>query len=102
MAWFWLALQRVKAQAIGISAAVIGFAMLFLGHKRKVSQAKKAGRKEGVKTERKRVQSETVKKSAAIKEKANEIKQQVAADTADVDDLRKRMRDAATDKRNKQ
>ena len=102
MIWFWLLVERVKAKYMGVVAAVVGFAMLFLGHKHKVKQAQKAGRKEGVETERKRVQSETVKKSAAIKEKANEIKQQGAVDTADIDDLRKRMRDAATDKRSKQ
>jgi len=99
--WFWLFIERVKTQALGIAAAVIGFAMLLFTHKRKVAKAKKTGRKKGVATERKRVQSETVKKSAAIKEKADEINKQTTVDTADADDLRKRMRDAATDKRSK-
>lgn len=84
----WKALGR---QATAIGVAILAVVGLIAGHRRKVSQAQKTGRKEGTSEERQRIQSETDRVSAEMKERACEIHK----DTDDITDydLAERMRD---------
>jgi len=74
-------------------AAGFGVVLAFLyAHNR----AKSSAANEAVQNERQRIELETVKKTQKIKQAANEIDQ--AHNDLPVDDLRHRMRDAATDR----
>ena len=90
----WIA--KLGKNVVMIGGAIASLAFLFLGHKYKVSKAEKTGKKEGIEKEQERVILETHKKTIEIKEKANEIKETVDRGNADLDDLRRRMRESAT------
>ena len=82
---------QIAAVIAGI-AAVVG--ALFY-HKTKVSSAERAGREDGASIERERIKQDTEKATEYLEQRANEIENQVRRDTADPDDLRERMRNAA-------
>lgn len=81
-----------------ITAAIAAIAALFGGvvyHKAKVSKAEKTGKEDGAAIERDRIRQDTRKETDEIKDRADEIEDEVRRDTATDDDLRQRMRDAA-------
>lgn len=86
----------LSKQVITIGAAIAGLAFLFLGHKYKVKKAGYKGEETGREEEQERIKLETRKQTLDIKEKAVEIKKTIDRGTADVDDLRRRMRESAT------
>jgi len=92
-------LSGMFASAGGWIAAVLAaIAALFGGvayHKTKVSKAEEQGKEDGAAIERDRIQRDTHKETDEIKERADEIEDEVRRDTATDDDLRQRMRDAA-------
>ena len=88
--WLKAVWKSLGRQATAIGVAILAVVGLIAGHKRKVSQAEKTGRKEGTSEERQRIQTETAKVSAQMKERADEVR----TDTASLDDdtLADRMR----------
>lgn len=91
--------SKIGAKLAAFIAAVVAVVLLIFGHRRKVDKARKSGRKSGQEAERDRVKRETVKESAKVKDAANEIRKEHA--NLDRDELRRRMRDSATDSGNK-
>lgn len=99
-AFFANLFAKFGKQLIGIGSAIAALALLFLGHKYKVNQARDEGTETGQEVERARVKEEVEKKSADIKVKAAEISEEIDNETREISDLRKAMRNAATDSDN--
>ena len=91
--------SKVSGIIVAIGVAIAGVVLLFFGHKRSVGNARKDGRKTGQEMERERVSRETEEQQATVKEKADEIRENHS--NLPDDELRRRMRDAATDKRDR-
>ena len=87
------------AAAGGQIAAVIAGIVAVVGalfyHKTKVSSAERAGRDDGASIERERIKQDTEKATEHLEQRADEIEREINDSTADPDDLRQRMRDAA-------
>jgi len=78
-----------------IAAVLAAIAALFGGvvyHKTKVSKAEEQGKEDGAAIERDRIQRDTHKETGEIKERADEIEDEVRRDTATHDDLVERLR----------
>lgn len=99
-AFFASLFAKFGKQLIGIGSAIAAFALLYLGHKYKVGQAREEGTETGQEVERARVRREVDKKSADIKVKASEISEEIDNETREISDLRKAMRKAAIDSDN--
>lgn len=100
-AWIAGLIAKFGKHLIVFGSTIAGIALLFLGHKYKVNKTEKRAKKEGVEEgreeEQERIVVETEQKTVQIKEKADEIKQTIDRGTADLDDLRRRMRASASD-----
>lgn len=100
-AWIAGAIAKFSKHLVVFGSALAGIAFLFLSHKYKVNKAEDEGREEGLEKgredEQQRVAIETELKTKQIKEKADEIKETIDRGTADLDNLRRRMRASATD-----
>ena len=95
--WFAKLIAKIGKELVVFGGIIAGLALLLLGHKRSVSKAEKQGEETGAYKEQIKLQEETRVRTEKIKEKANEIKQEIEADTAAISDLRDRMRQSAVD-----
>jgi len=98
--WIARLVAWVSKRLVLLGSILAGVAFLIMGHKYKVHKANKEGEETGREREQARVVIETEVKTRQIKEKADEIIQEVDRGTADLDDLRKRMRSSASDSGN--
>ena len=93
--WLGKLFSQIGAQLAAIGAAIAAVVSAVIYHRHKVSSAERAGRDDGVSIERNRIRRDAEKATEYLEQRANEIENQVRRDTADPDDLRQRMRDAA-------
>ena len=87
--------SQIGAQLAAVGAAIGAVLLLIAGHKRSVSKAQREGTKTGAKVERERIKQDTEKATEYLEQRADEIEREINDSTADPDDLRQRMRDAA-------
>lgn len=90
-------MSRAGGYLAAAGAAIGGAVLLIFGYRRRVDRAEQQGRTEGEAIERDRVRRETKQITENMEKRADEVKKDVASDTATDDDLRRRMRASATD-----
>jgi len=83
---FWSAVGR---QVTAIGAAIMAVVLLLVGHRRAVDRAENRGEVTGEERERNRINAETGKEMAKMKERADEVHED--SRDLDDDDLTKRM-----------
>lgn len=89
-------LAKIGGKFAAAAVAVASFVLLLAGHLIMVGRKEKKAEKVGRALERERIDTRTREHTKTIKDQADDIKDEIERTTSDLDNLRKRMRDAAS------